>query len=255
MNLQSLLNKIEDNKEFIDKHRPLSEKELIELEKYYRVGLTYTSNALEGNTLTLSETKIILEDGITIGGKPLRDTYEATGHADAYDFMLKISKNKYLNITENEILELHKLFYGKIDRETAGKYREHQVLITGTQYIPPRASDVPRQMKQFIQSIETTKDKTHPVALAAYTHKKLVDIHPFEDGNGRTARLLMNLVLVNKGYQIVSIPPVSRNDYITALEKARVQGSAANNAFTTFIAESELEAQKDFRRMFYAESE
>jgi len=250
MELQALLKQIDATKSWIGKKRPLAPKEVKELDAYFRIGTTYTSNALEGNTLTLTETKILLEDGLTAGGKPLRDSYEALGHASAYDFMLKTARSVPFTFSEDIVLTLHKLLSQKIDEKTAGVYRDVQVLITGTDYIPPPANEVPELMKKLVEDIKEKLDSIHTVSLAAYAHQRLVDIHPFEDGNGRTARLLMNLILVNKGYQIVSIPPVLRHEYIHALTKGRRSGSKAGGALAKFIAECEIEAQKDFCRMF-----
>ena len=250
MELRDLLVRIDDNKKEIDKRRPLTTEEARQLDAYFRIGMTYTSNALEGNSLTLTETKLLLEDGITIGGKPIRDCYEAAGHALAYDFMLETARSDPFIISEDSILRLHKLFYNKIDSEKAGTYRSERVFITGTEFMPPSPEEVPAQMQAFLSELNEKWEHTHPVALSAYAHKKLVDIHPFIDGNGRTARLLMNLIIINHGYQIISIPPVLRAEYIDALEASRRGGGARKEAFDKFIAECEIEAQKDYCRMF-----
>jgi Fic family protein len=250
MDLQAMLRKIDANKVEIAKRRPLKPEEIKELDAYFRIGLTYTSNAIEGNSLTVTETKVLLEDGITVGGKPVKDCYEATGHATAYDFMLKIARSGKLVFSEEMILNLHRLFYFSIDNERAGKYRESQVFITGTDYVPPTPAETPKLMSRFIQDLNTHKDSLHPVRLAAFAHKKIVDIHPFVDGNGRTARLLMNLILINKGYQIVTIPPILRMDYINALKLSRKSQNPSDIPFITFIAECEIETQKEFCRMF-----
>ena len=233
---RDLLTKIDRNAAAIRAYRPLSEAEVRELDAYYKIGTTYSSNALEGNSLTISETKVLLEDGITVGGKPIRDCYEATGHAKAYDYMLTIARSGELSITEDVICRLHRLFYHGIDPDAAGQYRIGQVFITGTEYV----AELPRRKKEM-----------HPVEFAAYAHRRLVDIHPFQDGNGRTARLLMNLILINQGYCIVSIPPVWRHDYITALQQAQRERSPSDEAFVKLIAECELEAQRDYCRMFH----
>ena len=255
MDIKNLLGRIDDMREEIGKRRPLSEKEALQLRGFYRVGLTYTSNALEGNSLTLTETKVLLEDGLTVSGKPIKDCYEAEGHAEAFDFMIEAAEggDGSLAISEETIRGLHRLFYRRLDEKSAGKYREGQVIITGTEYVPPSAEDVPGMMERFISSFESRKTGTHPVILAAYAHRRLVDIHPFEDGNGRTARLLMNLVLVNKGYQIVSIPPVLRPDYIAALRIAQREGNPSDAPFNELIANCEIEAQKEFCRLFHVE--
>jgi Fic family protein len=249
MDIQNLLNRIDETKVEISKRRPLSPEEVKQLDAYFRIGMTFTSNALEGNSLTLTETKVLLEDGITIGGKPIHDCYEAAGHALAYDFMLQAARSEPLVISEDTVLRLHKLFYNKIDSEKAGVYRYEQVFITGTEYLPPAPQDVPELMSAFVCELNEKWNTAHPVILSAFAHKKLVDIHPFMDGNGRTARLLMNLILINRGYQIISIPPVLRADYIAALESARRGAGIAAEKFNSFIVECEIEAQKDLCRM------
>ena len=248
--MKGLLKRIDDYAAVIHAYRPLSEAEVKELDAYYRIGMTYSSNALEGNSLTLSETKVLLEDGITVGGKPIRDCYEATGHARAYDYMLSIARSEKLSITEDAICRLHYLFYNGIDPDAAGRYRRGQVFITGTEYVPPVAEEVPECMAAFAAELAERQGKLHPVELAAYAHRRLVDIHPFQDGNGRTARLLMNLILINRGYCVVSIPPVLRHDYIVALQQAQREKNPSDEAFVKLIAECEIEAQKDYCRMF-----
>ena len=250
MAISDLLQRIDDYAAMIRAYRPLSEAEVRELDAYYRIGITYSSNALEGNSLTLSETKVLLEDGITVGGKPIRDCYEATGHARAYDYMLMIARSDSFSISEDVIRHLHYLFYNGIDPETAGEYRKGQVFITGTEYVPPVAEEVPKCMAALVTELVEQKRKLHPVELAAYAHRRLVDVHPFQDGNGRTARLLMNLILINLGYCIVSIPPVLRHDYIVALQQAQRENRPSDEAFLKLIAECEIEAQKDYCRMF-----
>lgn len=250
MTTQELFRKIDANLAAIREHRPLSEAEVKQLDAYYRIGTTYSSNALEGNSLTLSETKVLLEDGITIGGKPIRDCYEATGHAKAYDYMLTLARSEDFRLTEDTVKQLHYLFYSGINTEAAGQYRKEQVFITGTDYVPPAPEDVPGLMAGLIADLKQRQNALHPVAFAAYAHRRLVDIHPFLDGNGRTARLLMNLILVNKGYCIVSIPPILRLDYITALQQAQRRVNPSDEAFVKLIGECEIEAQRDYFRMF-----
>ncbi|MDR1272585.1 MAG: Fic family protein, partial [Clostridiales Family XIII bacterium] len=202
---------------------------------------------------TISETKVIIEDGITVGGKPLKDCYEATGHAKAYDFMLSAARANPFSFSEEMILTLHRLFYSGLDAENAGKYRTRQVFITGTKYLPPEASEITALMREFVSELNDKSKKLHPVILATFAHRRFVDIHPFTDGNGRTARLLMNLILVNKGYQIVSIPPILRTEYIGALIAAQRDKNPSDTEFLRLIAECEIEAQKDYCRMFRIE--
>lgn len=247
---KDLFDKIDQYKKAIDELRPLTANEIKELDNYFRIGLTYSSNALEGNSLTISETKVLLENGITVGGKPIRDYYETAGHAKAYDYMIELARSNDLQFSEDVILRLHHLFYSRVDENKAGQYRSEQIFISGTEYVPPPADAIPELMKALALELNEKNKTLHPVHLAAYAHRRLVDIHPFEDGNGRTARLLMNLVLVNKGYCLISIPPILRHEYIFALQQAQ-QARADDTAFVKLIAECEIEAQKDYCRMFH----
>ncbi len=249
MELSLLLQRIDENRKIINARRPLTADEVRELDAYFRVGTTYASNALEGNSLSLVETKVLLEDGITVSGKPLRDFSEAVGHAKAYDYMLSVARSDDLVFTEEMLCKLHRLFYSGIDGERAGRYRAHQVFISGTEYVPPDAEKVPALMHAFAAELNQKKESLHPVLFAAFAHRRLVDIHPFVDGNGRTARLLINLILVNKGYCVISIPPVWRHAYIAALIAAQRADQPDDEPFNKLIAECALEAQRDYGRM------
>jgi len=246
---QNIINQINDNKALIDSRRPLTPEEAKELDAYFRIGMTYSSNALEGSTLTLTETKVLLEDGITAGGKTIRECNEAIGHGRAYDYMLSVARSQPFTFSEDMILQLHKLFYSGIDEAQAGRYRDRQVFISGTEYLPPTAGEVPAQMAALVAELNGKREALHPVTLAAFAHRRLVDIHPFTDGNGRTARLLMNLVLVHSGYPVVSIPPILRLDYIRALQAAHREDNPSDEAFVALIAECVLEALRDYKRL------
>lgn len=198
---------------------------------------------MEGNSLTESETKVVLEEGLTVGGKPLRDHLEAVGHSRAYDFMYELVSSN--SITEADIKKLHALFYQNIDEANAGNYRKQRAFISGSNYPMPEPENVPELMTKFIVQMEQIKEKLHPVEFAARFHKDFVYIHPFIDGNGRVARLLMNLALLQRGYPIAIIPPILRSEYIASLEKAHVN----EGIFLQFIAERVIEAQKEYLRL------
>ncbi|MDI6735421.1 MAG: Fic family protein [bacterium] len=232
-------------REQIKKYRPLSDNLLKQIGEYYRIELTYSSNALEGNALTETETKVVLEEGITIGGKPLRDHYEAIGHSEAYSLLFEIAKGK--GIKEKDILDLHYLFYYRIDKENAGRYRKEKVIITGSSYLPPLPDKVPELMKRFIEGIPEMRRKYHPIKYAALLHKEFVGIHPFIDGNGRVARLLMNLALFQEGYTITIIPPIKRVDYINSLETAHTKGDI--KPFINFISCMVYESLEEYLRI------
>ncbi|MDR1474390.1 MAG: Fic family protein [Endomicrobium sp.] len=235
---------IDDLKGEIDKYRPFSKELVKELREYYRIGFAYTSNALEGNSLTESETKVVIEDGLTIGGRPIREINEALGHSDAYTLLEKLSDNKM--VTETNILELHRLFYFRIDENKAGKYRKEQVFISGTDYLPPDFSDIPKLMKEFINSMSELKASLHPVYYAAKLHERIATIHPFSDGNGRTARLVMNLALLQAGYPLAIIPPILRSEYILAIRLANKDNV---DPFYNFISNVEYESARDYVRL------
>ncbi|HLD69971.1 MAG TPA: Fic family protein [Candidatus Omnitrophota bacterium] len=249
MLFENRIKEIDELKKQIDKHRPLKKEQVEKLKEYYRIGLTYSSNALEGNSLTETETKVVIEDGITIGGKPIKDHYEAMGHSEAFDLLYGLAKTN--KITEKNILELHRLFYYRIDAQSAGKYRKVKVLISGTEFTPPFPLQVPALMKKFAAQIALKRRKLHPVEFAAWLHKELVTIHPFKDGNGRTARLLMNLALLQSGYCITVIPPVVRAEYINVLKKAQVPPQS-DQPFINFISCMVAEAMNDFLRLLTA---
>ncbi len=236
--------KNDEYKAKINALRPLSNDALLQVKEYYKIGLTYASNALEGNTLSLAETKVVLEDGITIGGKPLKDHYETVGHAKAFDEIIKLSQNA--TFTAADIKLLHKLFYEKIDNEKAGKYRTSQVIITGSDVELPKPEELDEKMHEFILQLPKLKAELHPVEYAAMVHIIFVNIHPFTDGNGRVARLLMNLALLQSGYNIVVIPPVVRADYISALQETN---KGNNTDFINFVSEMVLESQKEYLKI------
>ena len=246
MTYENKIKAIDELNKEIDKFRPINKNILKQIKEYFRIGLTYSSNAIEGNTLTETETKIVLEDGLTIAGKPLKDHYEASGHSEAYDMIYDLAKKK--TITDKDILEIHRLFYYRIDKANAGKYRKVPVVITGTNYIPPPPSKVQDLMKKMLMNIPKFRKTLHPVKFAATLHRELVDIHPFVDGNGRTARLLMNLALFQSGHVITIIPPILRNDYITLIKKSQT-GKKDATGFTNFISTMVYESTKDYLRL------
>lgn len=245
----NIYDQIDALKAQVDAQRPLGKTAARKLMEYYRVGLTYASNALEGNTLTLAETKIVVEDGLTIGGKPLRDHLEAIGHAAAFDQMLKIAQRK--TIREVDVLDLHEIFYRAIDAEEAGEYRKVKVYITGSEFTPPSPSRVPRLMKEMFRQTKELRKTLHPVALAAWLHLQLVTIHPFVDGNGRTARLLMNLALIQAGYPLAIVPPIRRQEYMWTLQREQMgRVTKPEDSFAWLVAGLVRESLQDYLRMF-----
>lgn len=241
---ENKIDKCDEQKKEIDSCRPFTSEQAKQLKDHFRIGLTYSSNALEGNTLTLIETKVIIEDGLTIGGKSLTEIDEATGHARAYDFIFELVKNK--NITLDDIKKIHKLFYQNIDPDNAGAYRKQKVFISGMDVNLPDPEQIEKLMEQFEKEIVILKAKLHPVAYAATIHNKFVTIHPFMDGNGRTARLLVNLLLMQAGYAITIIPPIYRTDYIAAAYQGN-QGK--DEPFINLLSSMLYESQKEYLKL------
>jgi Fic family protein len=206
--------------------------------------MTYSSNALEGNSLTETETKIVIEDGITIGGKPVRDHLEALGHSEAYDHLFRLAKGQ--EITEADVKEIHRIFFYRIDAKQAGKYRKSRVIITGTDFIPPGPDKIPDLMGSFIAGLPEIRAKCHPIEFAAIVHRELVTIHPFVDGNGRAGRLLMNLALLQTGYPLAIIPPILRRDYLDTLNKTH---KGDDGPFINFITGVCYESAKEYLRL------
>lgn len=239
------INKLDLYQNIINELRPFEGEMLNQVKEFYRVGLTWTSNALEGNSLTESETKVLIEDGLTVGGRPLKEMFEAVDHAKAYDYMFTLLGNK--EIDEKDILYLHKLFYQNIDEDSAGRFRNIPVFISGSNYPVTKVENITSEIDSLCKWIITERKNFHPVVFAALVHKKFVFIHPFKDGNGRVARLLMNTALIQDGYLPALIPPILRTEYISLLEKAHKD----DKSFIDFIVEREIETQKDFLRLLH----
>jgi len=213
--------KLTEKKKILDQHRPLDAALVKNLEDWFRIELTYTSNALEGNTLSRAETALVVEKGLTIGGKTIAEHLEATNHAAALDFVKEQIKRKTSDIREQDVLKIHEIILDKIDRENAGIYRRVPVRISGSAVVLPNPRKVQTLMDEFFSWLKNEK-KMHAVELAAEAHYRLVTIHPFVDGNGRSARLLMNMILMMRGYPPAIIRKNDRLAYIKSLEKAQL---------------------------------
>lgn len=242
-----MMNRIDRYKAALDAVRPFEGDTLKELRDYYKIGLTWSSNAIEGNTLTISETKVVLEDGLTVGGKPLRDFYETVGHGAAYDFMFSLMGERKIRVAD--IQAMHRLFYQQIDDARAGTWRDRPVIVTGSDYVFPAPADIERKMQKLEAWAASEREGLHPVEFAAMLHLKLVTVHPFIDGNGRTSRLVMNLALLQDGYQLAMIPPICRADYLAAIR--RYQRSGDSRPFVDFIAERVIESEKEIMRLLH----
>ncbi len=224
--MKKILAILEEKKKRLDNFRPFSPDLTTNLREWFKIELTYTSNAIEGNTLSRAETALVLEKGITVDGKTLKEHLEAVNHAQAFDWIMQRINTTQQDLTERTILELHQLILQKIDDTNAGRYRTVPVRIAGSTVIMPNAMKVPELMEEFVSWLQTTED--NPLILAVDAHLKLVSIHPFVDGNGRTARLLMNLLLMQAGYPPAIIQKEERKQYISSIEKAQLGNSLAD---------------------------
>lgn len=216
--------KLDFKKQQLDKLRPLPIELVNNLDDWFKVELTYTSNAIEGNTLTRQETALVVEKGLTVRGKSLNEHLEAHNHAKALDFINSLVDKTTFEITEDDILAIHSIVLHGID-QNAGRYRVVPVRISGSMVVLPNPLKVPDLMQQFVSNYIAESKSYHPVELATLAHYELVTIHPFVDGNGRCARLLMNLILMQNGYPPAIISKRDREKYISSLEKAQLGGS------------------------------
>jgi len=240
-------NRVDHLKEVLDAERPFSEGALKELQDYYKIGLTWSSNALEGNTLTMSETKVVLEDGLTVGGRPLRDFYETVGHGEAFDHMLTLAGERQIRV--EDIKALHRLFYRKVDEPWAGVWRDRPVFVTGSSYVFPAPAEIESEMQLLEDWAFHERERLHPVEYAALLHLKLVSVHPFLDGNGRVSRLVMNLSLLQDGYQMAIIPPICRAEYLDAVRRYQLQQDSGK--FVSFITQRVVETEKEILRLLH----
>jgi len=224
--INPLQQEIASKKARLDRLRPLSPEALSNLEHYYDVEITYTSNAIEGNTLSPVETTLVIEQGVTISGKSLKDHLEAIDHYDAIRYVRELAREK-MPLTESDVRNLHRLVVQRSRPDIAGRYADMPRFVrteTG-RYDFPSPAEIPALMGDFAKWLGAATETPE----AAFTaHRRLVNIHPFNDGNGRTARLLMNLVLIRGGYPPVAVRPEDRPAYIRALQQAQAgQGSGS----------------------------
>jgi len=219
-----LLMRLEQKKAQLDV-RPLPAAAVRRLEEQLTIEWIYNSNAIEGNTLTLKETRLILETGLTIGGRSLREHFEVINHKDAIEYVETLvagagTASPPDPVTPFHVRQIHRLVLARIDDDNAGQYRTLPVQIMGTAYQPPEAWQVPALMQDWGDWLSGPAQALHPAERAALAHHRLVAIHPFIDGNGRTARLVMNLLLMRDGYPPTIIMRVNRGQYYRILAQA-----------------------------------
>lgn len=228
-----MFKQIDKKKLQLDNKRPFPEHTLKSIRKKLLLEWTYNSNAIEGNTLTLMETKVVLE-GITVGGKTLREHLETVNHREAIFYVEDIVENED-EFTEWQIKNIHRLILKGIDDKYAGSYRDQKVIISGANHTPTEPFLIRDEMERFIDWYNDEGQRLHTVERAALVHIIFVDIHPFLDGNGRTARLLLNLELMKSGYPPVVIKNQNRLRYYNALDKAHTTND--NEDFIRIIVE------------------
>lgn len=229
--------RIADKKTELDALRPLTPRSLAALDRWYDLELTYTSNALEGNSLSRNETAIVLEKEIAVSGKPLKDHLEAIGHRDALGYVRELAATAE-PVREIDTRNIHRLMLQKIDPGEAGSYSQHQRVISGLSLVLPSPAEIPGRMGDFARWLE--KAPATPEA-AFDAHEGRITIHPFSDGNGRTSRLLMNLMLLKGGYPPVVIGPEDRPAYLDALDATRLNDRPAYHCFMNTRLEASLD--------------
>ena len=216
--------------------RPLPKSAVEKLREQLRIEMTYNSNAIEGNSLTLRETFLVINEGLTVKGKPLKDHLEAKDHYSALAYLYElIEHGKKNTLSEHLIKQIHTIIVQETDKEWAGRYRNSNVIIGGADHTPPDALDVPNLMQNLIAWISKEKKHMHVVELAALVHHKFVYIHPFFDGNGRTSRLLMNLILMQAGFPLSIVLKNDRKKYYRVLAQADKENL---EPFVRFIAQT-----------------
>jgi Fic family protein len=221
--LEALLVTLSELQQQWQAQKPLESSQLQKLQSYFNLAYTYESNRIEGNTLSLQETNLVVNEGITIGGKTLQEHLEAINHQEAIHFIEQLVVNLQ-TFNKSVLLQLHQLILMGIDTKNAGVFRTVEVRISGSKHLPPSPLLLNDLMEGYFEFHELNKRTMHPVLLAAEMHERLVTIHPFIDGNGRTARLVMNLVLLQNGYTLVNIKGNLKNrlKYYQALEQVQL---------------------------------
>ena len=242
--IQDLITEADDLKNRWNAFKPLNKTQVKKMREFFNVNYTYNSNKIEGSTLTMQETHLVVNEGLTISGKSMREHLEAVNHYEAIDFIEGLVKNKE-QLTERVLNEIHYLILNGIDRKNAGKYRKVPVYISGSSHTPPQPYLVAKQMEEIFEFYQTEKNTIHPIILAADMHEKVVTIHPYIDGNGRTSRLVMNLILLQNGFPIANIKgeDTSRLNYYKALETIQTENNTEQ--FYKIILEATIFSLKE----------
>jgi Fic family protein len=233
---KDMQDRLDEKLSLLNSYRPLPEAAVRKLREQFGIEMTYNSNAIEGNSLTLKETFLVINEGLTIKGKPLRDHLEAKSHTEALEYLYElVDKDRRSTLSERLIRELNQIVMRDIDKEWAGRYRNSNVIIGGADHTPPEAVVVPQLMQELIDWVRQNRKALHSVELAAVLHHRLVNIHPFFDGNGRTARLVMNVVLMQAGFPLAVVLKNDRKRYYRTLGEADRRNYVP---FVRFIAQA-----------------
>ncbi len=251
--LKTLLHDCDTLKARLSELRPLPAEALKKIEEAFAIEYTYESNRIEGNTLTLQETELVVNEGVTIAGKSMREHLEAINHAEAIDYIKDFAQSG-IEISERTIKEIHALVLHGINRDNAGRYRSVPVMISGSTHVPPQPYLIEPQMEAFmVRFAEMEREKAHPVLIAAYLHDELVRIHPFIDGNGRTSRLLMNLYLLRNGFTLAALKGSNEEKirYYKALEASHTENNPLD--FQTVVAQAEVASLRRYLSVLGAE--
>jgi Fic family protein/DNA-binding Xre family transcriptional regulator len=242
--LQEKLNQLEELSKRWRTMKPLGTVQLKKLQEYFHTSYTYESNRIEGNTLSLQETHLVINEGITIGGKSVREHLEVINHREAIDLLYDLVEHK-VSFNAHRLKQIHHLVLKGLDDRNAGKYRGVPVMISGSQHVPPAPYLLDKLMEDYFIYYEQNREHLHPVLLAAEMHERLVTIHPFIDGNGRTSRLVMNLILLQNGYTIANLKGnlEDRMLYYAALEKVQLNHDSVD--FHTLIVDHAMASLKE----------
>ncbi len=233
---QKIAKRIDDKLIQLNNLRPLPASAVKKLQEQFEIEMTYNSNGIEGNSLTLKETFLVINEGLTVKGKPLKDHLEARNHYEALEYLFDlIERGKKHTVSEVLIRNLHQLIVQETEKEWAGKYRNSDVIIGGADHTPPDTTEVPSLMRGMLDWLKENRRKMHSIELAALLHHKLIFIHPFFDGNGRTARISMNLLLMQKGYPMVVLLKTDRKKYYRFLDRADKE---EYGPFVQFVAQA-----------------
>lgn len=255
--MNSLLKEADDYKKRIAENKPSHNENLAKAEREVRNEFVHKSEAMEGVTLTITELEKLLEEDIAGDGNADRISEKVVGHGEAYDYMLSMAGAEQLDITEDMIKRMHYFLYHRVASEEAGQYKkgqadlsdaEHEHSAADTEHKQPGVEDIPHLMEHFINQMRSSRQMLHPIEYAAICYKRLMDIGPFGEGNGKVARLLMNAVLVNNGYCVTTIPLERHEEFENALEESRKDNNTHIDGLINLLAECVIAAMKEYMR-------